>query len=161
MKNNRGITLIALAITIIVIIIIASVGTYSGVEALRDSKENAQLSEVGMVQQAVLQNYTKYKTTGNDMYLRGTTVSYEEISSLLSEMGTTPKTITYTLPSPADVLPNYYYRLSETNLKDMGISQVEGDTFIVNYSTGEVINEKLKTTRSGKALYVYSLDNSN
>ena len=61
MKSNKGITLIALAVTIIVLIIIASVGTYSGVQALRDSKENAQLSEVRMIQQAVLENYTKYK----------------------------------------------------------------------------------------------------
>ena len=136
MKRNKGITLIVLAITIIVLIIIAWVGTYSGISALRSSKENAQLSEVRMVQQAVVENYTKYKTTENDMYIRGTAVSYEDVNGLLAEMGETPKTIEYTISNPSEKSPYYYYRLSETDLKDMDISQAEGDTFIVNYATG-------------------------
>lgn len=158
MKRNKGITLIVLAITIIVLIIIASVGTYSGISALRSSKENAQLSEVRMVQQAVVENYTKYKTTENDMYIRGTAVSYEDVNELLAEMEETPKTIEYTISNPSEKSPYYYYRLSETDLKDMDISQAEGDTFIVNYATGEVINENLKVTRTGKALYVFATE---
>ena len=76
MENNKGITLIALAITIIVLLIIASVGTYSGVEALRDAKEEAQISELNMVKQPVVENYTKYLTTKNNMYIRGTKLHY-------------------------------------------------------------------------------------
>ena len=37
----------------------------------------------------------------------------------------------------------------------LGIKKEE-DTFIVNYKTGEVINETKKTTKSGKALYIYA-----
>ena len=44
-------------------------------------------------------------------------------------------------------------------LKEMGVSQVE-DSYIVNYKTGEVINETLKVTRSGQPLYVYATTNN-
>ena len=65
MKDNKGITLIALAITIIILIIIASVSTYSGVEALKDSRAEARKSEIKMIQQAVLENYALYQKTND------------------------------------------------------------------------------------------------
>ena len=63
MKNNKGITLIALAIMIIVIIIIASVTVYSGISAVKDSKEKKLQTELETVQHAVLENYSKYLLT--------------------------------------------------------------------------------------------------
>lgn len=166
MKSNKGITLIALAVTIIVIIIIASVGTYSGVQALRDSKEDAQLSEVRMIQQAVLENYTKYKTTGNDMYLRGKKVEFQDAKNLIDEINEKSSEENIEMKIHGNPQNGYhqsqyvreiaYYELMDEDLKQMGISQVEGGTFVVNYITGEVINQKLKVTRTGKPLYVYS-----
>ena len=48
-----------------------------------------------------------------------------------------------------------YKKLSKDDLEKLGITGEE-DTFIVNYNTGEVINETLKVTKSEKALYIYS-----
>ena len=48
-----------------------------------------------------------------------------------------------------------YKRLDASDLKNLGIKKEE-DSFIVNYKTGEVINETIKVTKSGSALYVYS-----
>ena len=80
MNREAGITLIALIITILVLTIIASVATYSGVDSLRQSKEEAQLAEVGMVQQVILENYTKYKMVKNEKYIVGTAITnYEEV----------------------------------------------------------------------------------
>lgn len=166
MKNNRGITLIALAITIIVITIIASVVTYSGMQALRDSKESAQLSEVGMVQQAVLENYTKYKTTGNYEYMVGTPITnYDEVTNVINELNSkSSETINLKLDgsyyyyagcSGIDRNPYYYYELKAEDLKKLGITQEE-DVFVVNYLSGEVINKTLLTTRTGKPLYTYA-----
>lgn len=157
MKNEKGITLIALTVTIIVLLILASVGTYSGVNALRDAKEEKQIAELGMLQQPLVENYTKYLTTKNDMYLRGEAVAYDDVSAIASEMGVTLKVSEYTVEEGKS--PEYYYRLSTSDLKEMGVSQVE-DSYIVNYKTGEVINETLKVTMSGQPLYVYAITNN-
>lgn len=166
MKNNKGITLIALTITIIVIIIIASVGTYSGTQALKDAKEDTQIAEVRMVQQAVLENYTKYKTTGNDMYLIGKKVEFQDAKNLIDEINKKSSEDNIEMKIHGDPQKSYhqsqyvreiaYYELMDEDLKQMGISQAEGGTFVVNYITGEVMNQKLKVTRTGKPLYVYS-----
>lgn len=58
-------------------------------------------------------------------------------------MEETLKTIEYALSNPSDKSP-YYYRLSETDLKDMDITQAEGDTFIVNYATEVTIENDLE-----------------
>lgn len=168
MKNNKGITLIALTITIIILIILASVGTYSGLQALRDSKEDAQIAAVGTVQQAIVENYTKYKMTGNKEYLVGKKIEdYNEILNLIEEINNNssqesiePKISEsrYNLMQP---LGNYeflyYYELDEDDFEKIGITQ-EKNKFIVNYSTGEVINKTLKNTKTGKPLYVYSTE---
>lgn len=167
MKNNKGITLIALTITIIVIIIIASVGTYAGAQALKDSKEDAQIAEVGMIQQAILENYTKYKTTGNDMYLVGKKIEdYNEVFTVINEINSKSSeeyinlqisNWQYNFIINHELNPKelYYYELNQEDLKKIGITQ-EDDIFIVNYASGEVINKTLKNTRTGKPLYVYA-----
>lgn len=162
MENNKGITLIALAITIIVLLIIASVGTYSGVEALRDAKEEAQISELNMVKQPVVENYTKYLTTKNNMYIRGTKLNYSDVQAIISEINNSAnetvslKVNDYDTSGSSDIT-GYYYRLSDSDLKKMGVTQAQ-DSYIVNYKTGEVINETLKATRTGVPLYTYSID---
>ena len=49
-----------------------------------------------------------------------------------------------------------YKRLNKTDLENLGVIGEEDNTYIVNYSTGEVINETVKTTNNGKALYIYA-----
>lgn len=168
MKNNKGITLIALTITIIVIIIIASVGTYAGAQALKDSKEDAQIAEVRMIQQAILENYTKYKTTGNVNYLVGTQITdYTIVEGVISDINSKSSETAITLKiSKSDYesldfsIDNNkqyaYYELEKEHLVALGVQQ-ENDKFIVNYSTGEVINNNLRVTRTGKPLYIYSV----
>ena len=45
MKSEKGITLIALVFTIIILFIIASIGTYSGVNTIRFANFNKAKSE--------------------------------------------------------------------------------------------------------------------
>ena len=58
-ENNRGVTLIALAITIIVLLIISGITITAGSYNAEKAKDNKLLSEVVMVQNAVLQRKTK------------------------------------------------------------------------------------------------------
>ena len=66
-KNQKGITLIALVITIIVLLILAGITINMGKEGISESKEDALLSELGIVQNAVLQRKTKVDLT-NEKY---------------------------------------------------------------------------------------------
>ena len=165
MKKNNGVTLIALTITIIVLMIIASVGTYTGINALNEAKEQKDISELEMMQHAILEEYTKYITTKNTMYIRGTKINYSEVQTIISQINSektskeneiTLKVENYDNLSEEDITKNYY-ELKEQDLKEMGIKLVNY-TYIVNYATGEVINKTKKITVSGAPLYIYSVD---
>ena len=60
-KEKKGITLIALTITIIVLIILASITTYSGVSTIQSSKLNKYKQELEIMQSQVQLLYEKYK----------------------------------------------------------------------------------------------------
>ena len=77
MKNQKGVTLIALVVMIIIILVIATITTYSGVNTLQDSKEKKLIVELEMVQHAALEIYTKYKTVGIESYLVGEELTKE------------------------------------------------------------------------------------
>lgn len=165
MKNSKGITLIALAIMIIVIIIIASVTVYSGISAIRDSKEKKLQAELETVQHAVLENYSKYLLTkdlpaeGETKYIVGTKITYAEAKSVADRMGVTLKTNNYDTDSSTDDT-EFYYRLDKDQLRQIGVENlvedgVEIDKYIVNYATGEVMNE---SKANEIVLYVYAVD---
>ncbi|MCI8272491.1 MAG: hypothetical protein HFJ55_00205 [Clostridia bacterium] len=168
MERNRGITLIALAITIIIMIIIASVSIYVGNSNTKDAIENKQLAEIRMVYQAVLEVYTKYQMTQNKNLLIGEVVPYETVENLLKEINEEPKIQRVILnqenqedaendgTSSVTVIALEYCRLNADNLNKLGITEADEDvTYIVNYSTGEVMNETTIKTTSGKHLYLY------
>ena len=60
-NSAKGITLIALVVTIIVILILASVGTYNGIEAVKTAQLNKFMSEMKIMQVQVNNIYDKYK----------------------------------------------------------------------------------------------------
>lgn len=167
-RKNKGITIIALTITIIILLIIASVTISIGLNSLKDSKENLKLSELNMVQQAVLENYTKYKTTKNEMYILGKEknrikVAYSDMQNLINEINSQKTTsenielkVTNYTSETLDI-SMYYYELSQEDLEEIGISNTD-ETYIVNFSTGEVINKTLLVTGKGTPLYTYSID---
>ena len=171
MKNEKGITLIALAITIVVLIILASVATYSGAESLRNAKEETKLSELRMLQEVVIENYTKYKVAQDTTYLMGNPIEYSEASNLMDEINASSSVENYLKESPYGFVSNYsnyetdpskivkqpyyYYELTEDDLTKMNLSQVKY-TYVVNYETGEVMNKTLLATKTGEPLYIYS-----
>ena len=62
MRRNRGITLIALTVTIIILLILASVTTYSGISTIQSSKLNKYKQELEIMQSEVNLLYEKYST---------------------------------------------------------------------------------------------------
>lgn len=65
MKNNKGITLASLVLTIIVLLILASIFIYSGVNTVRYTKFNKAKSEISVVQTNVNSWYQELKNVEN------------------------------------------------------------------------------------------------
>ncbi len=160
-ENNRGVTLIALAITIIVLLIISGITIIAGSYNAERTKDNKLLSEIIMVQNAVLQRKTKADLInghypGQKLTEIGIDID-EIITRLNSEIATGNEPV-----EKKDNNKDNYYLLSNENggIKELNIKKAE-DEYIVNYVTGEVINYTNCVTREGKPVYVYSIENKN
>ncbi len=148
-KNQKGVTIVSLVITVIVLMIVAGIGVKVGTDQITKTKDNTVVSELSMVQHAILEQYTKYKTTKNANYLVGNMVSGEELNSITSTLGVTLVTI----PSSYSEKERAYYKLDKASLLEIGIKNTD-DEYVVNYISGEVMNITKKATSEGNALYV-------
>lgn len=148
-KNENGITLVSLVITIIILLILATISIDWGKTSLTQSEDNKLQAELEMVHHAVLETYTKHKTQAQVIKqdLPGNI-----IADINNESGI-----------PNDIKQNMtgiYYKLSEKDqFKKIGMKNVK-DTYIVNYETGEVVN--ITSTKSDKTvLYIAGVSNEN
>lgn len=154
MKNQKGITLTSLVIAVVVILILVSVGTNIGINNIKDSRDSAVKTELKLIQQAVLQRYTKYNLTKDPNILPGQPYSeenFEDVNKTIAEISLQTKVL---IKLKDDIASNYYL-LDTSSLEELGITNTE-DEYIVNYITGEVINKtQLVTSESKEALYIY------
>ena len=155
-KDNKGITLVALIITIIVVLIIAGAATYSGIGEIETSQEQMALAELEEVKHFVGESYLNYMSTRNTNFLVGDKLTDGEATSLATRIGVT----LISIPSSYNDDEKAYYRLNPNNLLKIGVKKSE-DTYVVNYVTGEVINETKLKTSSGQTLYTYLRKNFN
>lgn len=155
-KNEKGITLLALVITIVVLIILASIAVNVGKDGIKESKEDAMLSELGIVQNAILQRKTKADLTNEDYpgeIITEANINLEETIEEINDNRASGEEEVIR----KDNDDSHYYFLSTENggLEKLGITNSE-DAYIVNYETGEVINYTTKLTGTGKPLYIYA-----
>ena len=140
LKENKGITLIALIVTIIILLILSGIGVAAGRASVKTAKDNKAKVELDMVQHAVLERYSKYKLINDESVLIGTKITYLEAEGVSEQMDRR-------LPDDGT-----YYRLMPEDLELLGISQ-DKNQYIVNYEKGIVLNETIKTTYAGESLY--------
>lgn len=146
LKKQKGITLVSLVITIIILLIISSIGINFGINGINSTKDSKLEAELNMVQHAVLEQYAKYKTTKDIVYLVGNKVSEEQLKDITSELG-------ITLVNIPDTYSNKdYYKLDKASLNEIGIRDTY-DEYIVNYISGEVINITQKKLSNNNPLY--------
>ena len=145
-KNESGITLIALVTTILVILILSAITINLGTQNVAENGDNRLNAELGIVQHAILERYTKASLTGES--LPGTLATNDQINKMESVIGSTKK----------DASTSNYYVINSTNAKDLGITNIEYE-YIVNYITGEVFNLTKETTSTGEPLYIYAKSN--
>lgn len=162
MKNERGITLIALIITVIVLIIITGIfiGNVSdNKDSVDKSKKEVALYELHEIEQAILERDTKYKQTNVDANLLGTKISWSDASNYLNAIVLKTSKPLNLLGLDYDKLGNqpaniYYYKLNADDLEKLGLHNVkENSEYIVNYSTGEVWDNVKLATKDNEPLY--------
>ena len=149
LSSNKGVTLIALVTTIIVLMFIIGITwVYSGKMA-NNSQNKAQMDELKIVQGAILQVKTKYDLTGKSLPGSQYT-SIDDIKQITDEIERKSEEEI----NLKDTNPQNYYLLTVSDLDKMGVRNVE-DEYVVNYITGEVINITKKVTKDKQALYIY------
>ena len=163
MKKNDGVTLIAVVIMVLVILIVCTISINYGISTLQEVTDERTETELTVVQQAVVQQYTLLLTQNEDdkpatSISSDTTMAddSDRPSSLvgtriadlseLEEYGFTEYIIDY---SDYDTLvyEQYYYSLDMNDLEEIGVEMnisSEEDSreraYIVNYSTGEIFD---------------------
>lgn len=151
LRKNKGITMVALVITIIILLILAGISVTGVIRGIDETNESRAISQLEMVQHALLERKTKADITKEELEeLPGTTVDPTELRNLITEIKNVTEIKIELRGNEKD-----YKELSTADLNELGIEK-ETDTFIVNYKTGEVINKTQKVTKAGRALYTYA-----
>ncbi|MBR3132723.1 MAG: type II secretion system protein [Clostridia bacterium] len=141
MNNEKGVTMLVLVITIIVLLILAGVGIFYAVQDAGFATDKKLISELNMVATAVHEQYIKYQKTGTKEFL----------------VGESPYSLSDTITKDYDdkdvtVVKTGWYKLDEDALEEIGINNSKYE-YAVKYETGEVYNITMKETKSGKTLY--------
>lgn len=134
LKNNKGITLVMLIITIIAVSIIAGITIDLSIESIDQTTTTQDLSEMLMIQHAIQEIYVQYSNTNDPVLLKGDTCG--------------------TINDDGNIY--YIHELDSEKLKDIGVFTQEGEmtnlNFHVVYETGYV----KKVGSSTPALQSYS-----
>ncbi len=146
MKKQKGITLVALTITIVVMIIIASITTYAGIDLIKEAKLQDLVTNMLLIQ-------AKAKECVEEVKFQKLAIESDEAQTYLignklsgSEAETEAKEVISEINDGN--IKNYYY-LSEGNLNNIGLKDLSIDDygyFIIKYDieniTAEVMNTK-------------------
>ena len=138
LKSKKGITLVSLVVTIAVLIILASIATYSGVNVIKESKLNKFIAEMKIMQTEVNNLYDRY-SSGE--------VSVLEIGK---ELDSEANNVFTGSASGITDSSGYKYYDRET-IESLGIEGVEGE-FYVNVEKRSVIS-KLGFEYEGEKYY--------
>ena len=126
MKLNRGITLVTLVITIVLLIMLAGVSVNAGINIYDNAKVTAFVEEMTIIQEQVNIAYTKMKSGDTSFYDKGTKVSElnEELQQKIN-IATENQDTSIFLYQSKDVLNH------------LGIDKVKQDV-VINFNTREV-----------------------
>ena len=146
--NSKGITLIALVITIIVLLILASVATYSGIDVIRSSKFTAFTTEMKIMQTEVNNLYNQWKngeiaideTTGNITNTADNSTIGKDLTSNsdVEDQANYVLVEVLSLGDNLSSLTGYKYFDQET-IQNLGIEAVKGE-FFINIKTRNVVS---------------------
>lgn len=154
-KEEKGITLAILIVTVIVLLIVVGVTMDMGFDAADSAEDSNKKSELQMVGQATISEYTKAIKLN---YIKeDDTIPANFIGEVITGKA---DDLLPTLPSGAWALSQSeavgyksYFRLTPEELDKLNISNTT-DTYVINYYTGEVYNETQELADDGSVLYL-------
>ena len=163
-KNESGVTMIALVIMVIIMLILAGVSLYAGGTSMQDIVERQEQSTLNMIQEIAISQYAKAhaleqtgvllsESTMQPKMYYGTCINTEDLyNSIVRPTGGAVFADTAVYMANIKTYDDCYYRLSGTDLRNLGIADSsENNTgvhsYIVKYSTGEVYDETLAETK--------------
>ena len=136
MKENKGVTLTSLVITIIVLLIISGISVYSGTDIIKRAKLEELKTNMLLIE-------TKAKECVENANFKLGKLDNLGGDEKINRINEAKKELKGTEIEKADNIDiessdyNYYYKLTEENLKDIGLSNVKStDTdgqYIVKY----------------------------
>ena len=156
-KSEKGITIVSLVITIIVLLILASISINWGLESISRSSDSKLDAELNMMQHAILETYTKNQVQGQvvNQTLPGNKINnYDTVIEKAEQFLGKFKITNYENIDD----DSYYYEFNnEEQFKAIGMKN-SSDTYIVNYKTGEVMNITTPKKSDGTLLYISNED---
>lgn len=144
MKNQKGITLVALAITIIVMIIIASISSYYGKDLIKQAKIQDLRTNMLLIQAETKKGLEE--TIFQKINLEEAKANNIIIGTKLSEASSEVQSAASGKLGAIDSETCYY--LSEQDLSNMGLSDIDEQKngyFIVSYNLSEITVEVINT----------------
>ena len=123
MKNDKGISLIALVVTIIAIIIISAIFVRLSTSSISLSEEAKISNERKEIESAITNRFADYAINKNAYPLVGKEVTISEISSI---DGINTNDI------------EYIRKINQADIQGMSIKNTTGYEYIVDYLTGKV-----------------------
>lgn len=128
--STSGVTLVALAITVVVIILLATATVIGAKYSIDNSIINANMAELQLIQTAVLKKDQKEIVTLTNKKPVGRQITQEEYNQYSQ----------YLYPSKVDYMSEYYI-LDKAALSEIGVQNVKDNKkYIVNWRTGEILS---------------------
>lgn len=149
MKNEKGITLISLIVTVIVLILLTTAATFTGVEVYKNIAVNNFISEMKLLQERVNLICEKYKLSSEES-IEAYLISQQMNSSTIVDRNTSSGSV-----SDADLkkaldnndfknllkVGETYYFYSDTDIANkLGIKNLKSQKVLINFNTREVIS---------------------
>ena len=154
-KNNKGITLIALTITIIILLILASITIYSGKESIKKAQLESLKTNMLLIK-AKAKEYVEQASFKNGV--NKSEISEEAKNEL---KGKEANASDYSKQNITINGGEILYKLTSDNLKEMGLKDVKlgsNEEYLVKYNIKDVTVEVYNTSGyESNGTTVYSL----
>lgn len=148
-KDNKGITLVALIMTVILMLILISVTTYTGINTYKESKVTAFVSQMQLIQSKV--DNIKNEKTIDELILLGDAVdSSNQISSINSAFSNSEIT--------SNDISSYRY-FTKSKLLELFDIEDAYDDVMINFTTREVVSLNGVEHKGSKYYTQYKLPN--
>lgn len=140
MKENKGVSIIALIVTITIIIILITITWSSGIGNVNEANKTKIDVEIGYLKEAVSTQMTNHVRNPEKYPFVGERLTTEEATKYISTVKSLSNSAVIEINSKINEDTIQYFRLIDsTSAETLGVDSVDKNHyFIVDYETGNV-----------------------